>query len=460
MPLDPSTLCARTAAGDAELAAPRHGLAIAQRRLLSLLDHPAPFDELLNRPGLMPQRLEKDLGRLAEHGLVQLHAPSTPSVSRKIAPVQPVTQPRPGEPRQVSGTATEEPPRPWVPAQPGLAATMGSNAPESRVVAGKRVRHGRALLLGLLTLIAVGAAVWWLAAPAFSTAEPSTAPRSLQAAAFSEGSGSSAKVALPVAVADASAQRPNSAESTRSAPGAALPAVAPQVLPVPDRIASAPPPAQERSTPPARLPPAAAPAKPPPLELPASIAPPAVRSPANGAPPVAQPLSPEPTMRVAATTPPATVAQIPPAVPSPVAAGQALPPATGAIAAAPLPSAGEKPTDAPQVRPAPSTTTAPVRLATASPPPAPVTSVRQRLVPLTREEPDFPREALAQGITRGSVRVRLAIDASGKVAGVEILAAEPRRVFDRAVVRALSRWTYEPGEPGRSSVVEVAFNRE
>jgi len=37
MPLDPATLCARTAAGDAELAAPRHGLAIAQRRLLSLM---------------------------------------------------------------------------------------------------------------------------------------------------------------------------------------------------------------------------------------------------------------------------------------------------------------------------------------------------------------------------------------------------------------------------------------
>ena len=34
MPLDPSTLIARTTAGDAELSAPRHGLAIAQRRLL------------------------------------------------------------------------------------------------------------------------------------------------------------------------------------------------------------------------------------------------------------------------------------------------------------------------------------------------------------------------------------------------------------------------------------------
>src|SRR6185295_15415201 len=75
MPLDPSTLIARTAAGDAELAAPRHGLVIAQRRLLTILDHPVPLDELVARPGVHPDRLERDLARLAEHGLVEIHRP-------------------------------------------------------------------------------------------------------------------------------------------------------------------------------------------------------------------------------------------------------------------------------------------------------------------------------------------------------------------------------------------------
>ena len=45
-------------------------------------------------------------------------------------------------------------------------------------------------------------------------------------------------------------------------------------------------------------------------------------------------------------------------------------------------------------------------------------------------------------------------------ASVEIVDSQPRRVFDRAVSRTLSRWTYEPGAPGRTTDVEIAFDRE
>ena len=82
------------------------------------------------------------------------------------------------------------------------------------------------------------------------------------------------------------------------------------------------------------------------------------------------------------------------------------------------------------------------------------------LAPLTRESPAFPREALQSGVDRGFVRARLAIDASGRVTGVEILDSQPRRVFDRAVTRTLVRWTYEPGAAGRTADVEIAFNRD
>ena len=36
--------------------------------------------------------------------------------------------------------------------------------------------------------------------------------------------------------------------------------------------------------------------------------------------------------------------------------------------------------------------------------------------------------------------------------------ARPRRVFDRAVVRALSQWRYNAGTEGRTVDMEVAFN--
>ncbi|MBK6396591.1 MAG: TonB family protein [Betaproteobacteria bacterium] len=114
----------------------------------------------------------------------------------------------------------------------------------------------------------------------------------------------------------------------------------------------------------------------------------------------------------------------------------------------------------------------PLRLRPRRPHPLPSSSPRRRrrsfptraqphaLDPISRESPAFPREALAAGIDKGVVRARLSIDASGRVASVEIVDSQPRRVFDRAVSRTLSRWTYEPGAPGRTTDVEIAFDRE
>ena len=109
-PLDPATLCARTAAGDAELAAPRHGLAIAQRRLLSFLDHPMGVDELAKRPGVLPERLGRDLARLVESALVELHVPPQGAGPDGRAP-----RIRPGAGGSVSRNSTEVPmsSRPW-----------------------------------------------------------------------------------------------------------------------------------------------------------------------------------------------------------------------------------------------------------------------------------------------------------------------------------------------------------
>jgi protein TonB len=53
----------------------------------------------------------------------------------------------------------------------------------------------------------------------------------------------------------------------------------------------------------------------------------------------------------------------------------------------------------------------------------------------------------------------MTIDGSGEVTRVEIVEANPRRVFDRAVVRALAQWKYPSGAPGRIIDVDLSFRR-
>ena len=76
---------------------------------------------------------------------------------------------------------------------------------------------------------------------------------------------------------------------------------------------------------------------------------------------------------------------------------------------------------------------------------------------ISKVDPEFPREALKAGTEKGKVKARMTVDAGGEVSRVEIIDANPRRVFDRAVVRALSQWKFTPGNPGRSLDVEIGF---
>jgi len=73
--------------------------------------------------------------------------------------------------------------------------------------------------------------------------------------------------------------------------------------------------------------------------------------------------------------------------------------------------------------------------------------------------PEFPAEASKKGISSGSVKAKLIIEADGKVSDVEIVEAEPKRVFDRAVKAALMEWKFEPGEKG-SHEVKLVFKNE
>uniref|UniRef100_UPI0037831FB5 TonB family protein n=1 Tax=Casimicrobium huifangae TaxID=2591109 RepID=UPI0037831FB5 len=75
---------------------------------------------------------------------------------------------------------------------------------------------------------------------------------------------------------------------------------------------------------------------------------------------------------------------------------------------------------------------------------------------VNRVEPIFPRGVDAE---RGTVRARLQLNAGGAVTGVEIVEANPRRVFDRAVSAALQQWRYEPTGEAFSTMAEISFSR-
>lgn len=88
---------------------------------------------------------------------------------------------------------------------------------------------------------------------------------------------------------------------------------------------------------------------------------------------------------------------------------------------------------------------------------APAPAAPPRLI--TRVDPDFPREAVQAGVDKGTVKARITLDETGAVTRVEVVDAYPRRVFDRAVTRALSQWRFNEGPAGRTVETEVDFQR-
>lgn len=158
----------------------------------------------------------------------------------------------------------------------------------------------------------------------------------------------------------------------------------------------------------------------------------------------ARPAKSEPGKAPAAKTPEPAKASppvTPPPAPAPVKTGPA--------------KAEPSKVDPPKVDPAKAD---PPKVEAKVPPPAaPAPASVARLV--TRVDPEFPREAVVAGANNGSVKARLLLDAVGNVTQVEVVEAVPRRIFDRAVVRALSQWKYNEGVAGRHVDVEVDFKR-
>ncbi|WP_333607877.1 energy transducer TonB [Arsukibacterium sp.] len=81
--------------------------------------------------------------------------------------------------------------------------------------------------------------------------------------------------------------------------------------------------------------------------------------------------------------------------------------------------------------------------------------------PIVRIEPRYPVQAARDGLT-GYVTLRFTIMEDGSVGEVEVIEAEPRRVFDREAIRALNRWKYSPkvvdGKPQRQPGIVVRLD--
>jgi protein TonB len=80
------------------------------------------------------------------------------------------------------------------------------------------------------------------------------------------------------------------------------------------------------------------------------------------------------------------------------------------------------------------------------------------VIPIVRIDPQWPREALLNGI-EGWVKVEFTILADGTVTDPVVLEAEPRRMFDRNALRAILKWKFKPriidGKPVERRATQV-----
>lgn len=95
--------------------------------------------------------------------------------------------------------------------------------------------------------------------------------------------------------------------------------------------------------------------------------------------------------------------------------------------------------------------------------PAPTTPAAPEPVVLkliSSVQPKFPIAAAREGLTQGSVTARMFIDTNGSISKVEIVNAQPKKIFDKEVISAALQWKYAPISSPQINVVQFNFKLE
>ena len=81
--------------------------------------------------------------------------------------------------------------------------------------------------------------------------------------------------------------------------------------------------------------------------------------------------------------------------------------------------------------------------------------VNANVIPLARVEPLYPRRARMMGM-EGTVKLEFTITQTGTVRDIKVVGADPPEVFDRAAMRALSKWKFKPKIENNAAVEQHA----
>jgi protein TonB len=65
------------------------------------------------------------------------------------------------------------------------------------------------------------------------------------------------------------------------------------------------------------------------------------------------------------------------------------------------------------------------------------------VIPIVRVNPDYPQSAIDRNL-EGWVQVQFTVTTIGTVRDAIVVAAEPRKTFDDAALKAIARWRYNP----------------
>ena len=75
-------------------------------------------------------------------------------------------------------------------------------------------------------------------------------------------------------------------------------------------------------------------------------------------------------------------------------------------------------------------------------------------VPMVRVPPQYPERAMQRGI-EGRVLIEFTISKSGGVKDAKVIAAEPSSIFNKAAIKAVLQWKYNPKIVNGKAVEQV-----